>query len=72
MTKIALVGPLADSRNNMLGTWAPTGNPELAVTILEGFKNVAPKAEIRMRKEPIFLTMRIWPRKLVKAFGLQE
>ena len=50
VAKIALVGPLADSRNNMLGTWAPTGNPELAVTILEGFKNVAPKAEIRYAK----------------------
>lgn len=44
--KIALVGPLADSRNNMLGTWAPTGDTELAVTILEGFKNVAPNAQI--------------------------
>lgn len=44
--KIALLGPLADSRNNMLGTWAPTGNPDLAVTILEGFKNVAPEATI--------------------------
>ncbi|SHF75481.1 beta-glucosidase [Mariniphaga anaerophila] len=38
---IALVGPLADSRNNMLGTWAPTGDHNLAVTVLEGFKNVA-------------------------------
>lgn len=44
--KIALVGPLADGRNNMLGTWAPTGDTKLAVTILEGFKNVAPEAEI--------------------------
>lgn len=44
--KIALVGPLADSRNNMLGTWAPTGDVNLAVTILEGFQNVAPKAKI--------------------------
>lgn len=37
---IALVGPLVDSRNNMLGTWAPTGDPSLAVTVLEGFQNV--------------------------------
>lgn len=36
---IALVGPLADSRSNMLGTWAPTGDTELAVTVLEGFQN---------------------------------
>ena len=48
--KIALVGPLADSRNNMLGTWAPTGDPKLAVTILEGFKNVVPNASISYAK----------------------
>ncbi len=48
--RIALVGPLADSRNNMLGTWAPTGDPKLAVTVLEGFKNVAPKASINYAK----------------------
>lgn len=49
-TKIALVGPLADSRNNMLGTWAPTGDVKNAITILEGFKNVAPNATITYAK----------------------
>ncbi|MGB5821728.1 MAG: beta-glucosidase BglX, partial [Saonia sp.] len=49
-TKIALVGPLADSRNNMLGTWAPTGNPDLAITIREGFKNVASNGTIQYAK----------------------
>lgn len=39
--KIALVGPLADSRNNMIGTWAPTGEHQYSVTVLEGFENVA-------------------------------
>lgn len=48
--KIALVGPLADSRNNMIGTWAPTGDPQLSVSVLEGFKNVAPKASISFAK----------------------
>ncbi len=48
--KIALVGPLADSRENMLGTWAPTGDFNLAVTILEGFKNVASSATIQYAK----------------------
>ena len=47
---IALVGPLADSRNNMLGTWAPTGDTNLAVTIREGIKNVAPEAKINYAK----------------------
>ncbi|WP_167606133.1 beta-glucosidase BglX [Maribellus sediminis] len=37
---VALVGPLVDSRNNMLGTWAPTGEARYAVTVLEGFNNV--------------------------------
>jgi len=49
-SKIALIGPLADSRNNMLGTWAPTGDIELAVTILEGFKETAPNAIINYAK----------------------
>jgi beta-glucosidase len=43
---IALIGPLANDKNNMLGTWAPTGDPELSITILEGLKNVAPNAKI--------------------------
>ncbi len=37
---VALIGPLADSQNNMLGTWAPTGDTKLAVPVLQGFKNV--------------------------------
>ncbi|MCL5246496.1 beta-glucosidase BglX [Cellulophaga sp. 20_2_10] len=48
--KIALVGPLANNKNNMLGTWAPTGDPQLSIPVLEGFKNVAPKAKITYAK----------------------
>ncbi|QYA24174.1 beta-glucosidase BglX [Gramella sp. MT6] len=47
---IALIGPLANNKNNMLGTWAPTGNPQLSVPILEGLKNVAPEAKIEYAK----------------------
>jgi beta-glucosidase len=36
--KIAVVGPLADSRADMLGTWAWKGKNEDVVTILEGIK----------------------------------
>ena len=36
---IALIGPLANNKNNMLGTWAPTGDPQLSVPVLEGIKN---------------------------------
>ncbi|MCM4167427.1 Beta-xylosidase [Arenibacter antarcticus] len=48
--KIALVGPLSNNKNNMLGTWAPTGNPDLSVPILDGLKSVAPKATIKYAK----------------------
>lgn len=47
---IALIGPLANNKNNMLGTWAPTGNPQLSVPILEGMRNVAPSAKITYAK----------------------
>ena len=40
--RIALVGPLADSQNNMLGTWAPTGELSEAITIRAGFDGVVP------------------------------
>lgn len=48
--KIALIGALANGNENMLGTWAPTGDSQLAIPILEGFKNVAPKAVITYAK----------------------
>lgn len=48
--KIALVGPLANNTNNMLGTWAPTGAPQLSIPILEGLQNVAPNATISYAK----------------------
>ncbi|MGB7843276.1 MAG: beta-glucosidase BglX [Salinimicrobium sp.] len=48
--KIALVGPLANNKNNMLGTWAPTGDSQLSIPILEGLKNIAPNAKITYAK----------------------
>lgn len=37
-SSIALVGPLADSRRNMLGTWSVAGDWQKAVTVIEGMK----------------------------------
>ncbi|HEV7333770.1 MAG TPA: beta-glucosidase BglX [Flavisolibacter sp.] len=37
---IALVGPLASDRNNMLGTWAVSGNAQTSIPILDGMKSV--------------------------------
>jgi beta-glucosidase len=38
---IALIGPLADNKNNMLGTWAVSGDPQLSIPVLQGIKNIA-------------------------------
>jgi len=38
---IALIGPLANDKNNMLGTWAVSGNRNLSVPVLDGMKNIA-------------------------------
>ena len=48
--KIALIGPLANDQNNMLGTWAPTGDYKLSIPILQGIKNVAPNAKVSYAK----------------------
>jgi beta-glucosidase len=37
---IALIGPLANDKNNMLGTWAVSGDPQKSIPVLEGMKNV--------------------------------
>ena len=38
--KISLVGPLANDRSNMLGTWAVSGDPQKSVTVYEGLRKV--------------------------------
>jgi beta-glucosidase len=37
--KIALIGPLANDKNNMLGTWAVSGDPQMSIPVFEGMKN---------------------------------
>ena len=41
---IALIGPLANNKNNMLGTWAVSGDPKFSISILDGMKNVGGNA----------------------------
>jgi beta-glucosidase len=38
---IALVGPLADDRKNILGPWSFQGDSEKAVSVLQGIRNLA-------------------------------
>lgn len=39
LSRVAVVGPLADSKADMLGSWTGDGRPEDAVTVLEGVKD---------------------------------
>ena len=44
--RIAVIGPLADARADMLGPWSAAGAAENCVTILEGLKAALPAFEI--------------------------
>ena len=37
---IALIGPLANNKSNMLGTWAVSGDNQLSIPVLDGIKNM--------------------------------
>ena len=51
LSKIAVIGPLADSKQDPLGPWAAVGNPNDVVTIVEGIKKlVTPKTEVLFSK----------------------
>jgi len=47
---IAVVGPLADSRQDMLGSWSGDGKPADAVTLLQGIQSKIPQARINYAK----------------------
>ena len=48
---IAVIGPLADSQKDMIGSWTGDGKPEDAVTLLAGLKaKVSPQTRLRYAK----------------------
>ncbi len=44
--RIAIIGPLADARADLLGPWSAAGAPAQCVTILEGLRAAVPECEI--------------------------
>jgi len=48
--KIALIGPLADNKRDMIGNWSAAGDWKLAISVLEGLKNAAPDMDITYAK----------------------
>jgi beta-glucosidase len=49
-TKFALIGPLANDRSNMLGTWAVSGDPTKSVAVLEGVQAVFGAGSVQYAK----------------------
>ena len=67
--KIALIGPLADSQRNMMGTWSVSGDHSKSITVRRGMESLlAGDGSIRYAKganisdDPVFA-------KLVNTFG---
>jgi beta-glucosidase len=48
--KIALIGPLADNKRDMIGNWSAAGDWKKSISVLEGLKRVAPQMEILYAK----------------------
>lgn len=47
---VAVIGPLGDSKKDMIGTWSAQGEPKHVVTLLEGLENALPDADINYVK----------------------
>jgi beta-glucosidase len=47
---IALIGPLADSQKDVIGSWTGDGRPEDAVTLLQGLNAKLPQTKINYAK----------------------
>jgi beta-glucosidase len=45
--RIAVIGPLGDNNSDILGSWRAQGNPENAITLLQGLKSEFKNAQIR-------------------------
>ncbi|PKK38075.1 beta-glucosidase [Siphonobacter sp. SORGH_AS_0500] len=70
---IALVGPLANDRKNMLGTWNIAGDWKKAVTVAEGITNVAgEKVKINYAKGANFTTDTLLIKRLNAQNGLVD
>jgi len=44
--KIALIGPLADNKRDMIGNWSAAGDWKKAIGVMEGLKKAAPDMDI--------------------------
>lgn len=50
VSSVALIGPLADSQKDVIGSWTGDGKAEDAITLLQGLKSKVPQARINYSK----------------------
>lgn len=55
ISKIAVIGELASSKDVPLGSWRAQGIPNSAVSLLEGIQNIAPGAKVIFEKGPVYV-----------------
>lgn len=68
---IAVVGPLADSKINMLGTWSVSGDPSKSVPVMEGIRNAVGGGATVLYAKGANLSDDTAFVKRVNAFGMQ-
>lgn len=68
---IALVGPLADDQQNLLGSWRAAGDWRLAISVLTGISNVAGSAVTTLHAKGANLVDDPALRETLKAFGAE-
>lgn len=68
---IALIGPLANDKNNMLGTWAVSGDPQLSIPVFTGMKNMGGNAVNILYAKGANITDDTLLAKKVNVFGLR-
>ncbi|MDT8432105.1 MAG: glycoside hydrolase family 3 N-terminal domain-containing protein [Bacteroidales bacterium] len=54
--RIAVIGPMADNRIDILGSWHAAGDPEMVVTVSEGLRKQFPDTDIRTAEGCDFYT----------------
>jgi beta-glucosidase len=68
---IALIGPLANDKYNMLGTWAVSGDNQLSIPVLDGIRNVAGNGVNVLYAKGANITDDTLLAKKVNVFGLK-
>jgi beta-glucosidase len=69
--RIALIGPLANDKNNMLGTWSVSGDPQLSIPVLQGMQSKVASSNLIAYAKGSNITDDTALAKRVNVFGLR-